>query len=101
MDTGTPTGMTEHKARTIEYSIIGFCLLALLFIFQPFSQLLFGVGAVMVVMGGLAFNLVPQCVPGRPVRAVVKTGVIVLIVFAVVVVLALVSAKLYGVWFVK
>ena len=98
---GNHAGMTEQKARTIEYSIIGFCLLALLFIFQPFSQMLFGIGAVMVVIGGLAFNLVPQCVPGRPLKSLVKTGFIVLIVFAVVVVLALASAKLYGIYFVK
>lgn len=98
---GNHTGMTEQKARTIEYCIIGFCLLALLLIFQPFSQMLFGIGAVMVVVGGLAFNLVPQCVPGRPFRALVKTGLIVLIVFAGVVVLALASAKLYGIYFVR
>lgn len=94
-------GMTARRARTIEYCIIGFCLIALLLIFQPFSQVMFGIGAVMVVLGGLAFNLVPQCVPGKPLRSVVKTGLVVLVVFAVVVALALASAKLYGIYFVK
>ena len=93
--------MTEKQARRIEYSIIGFCLVSLVFIFQPFSQTLFGMGAIGVVIGGLAFNLVPQCVPGKPLKAVIKTGWIVMIVFAVVVALALASAKLYGVFFVQ
>ena len=92
-------GMTAQQAKRLEYSIIGFCLLSLFLIFQPFSQLLFGFGAVMVVIGGLAFNLVPQCKPGTSIRTVLRTGLIVIVVFAVVVVLALASAKLYGIYF--
>ena len=65
------------------------------------ASILFGVGAVMVVLGGLLFNLVPQCYPGNSVSAVVKTGVIVAIVFSTVVVLALASANLYGIYFVR
>ncbi len=99
-DTNSDVGMTVVQAKRIEYSIIGFCLVALLLIFQPFSQFLFAFGAVMVVIGGLAFNLVPQCRPGKPFKAVLRTGLIVIVVFAVVVVLALASAKLYGIYFV-
>lgn len=90
--------MTAQQAKRLEFGIIGFCLFALILIFQPFSQLLFGFGAVMVVIGGLLFNLVPQCRQGTSVRAVLHTGFIVMIVFAVVVVLALGSAKLYGIY---
>lgn len=98
-DTKPDIGMTAVQAKRLEYSIIGFCLFALLLIFQPFSQLLFGLGAIMVVIGGLAFNLVPQCQAGIPLRSVLRTGMIVLVVFAVVVVLALASAKLYGIYY--
>ena len=100
-DTKPDVGMTAIQAKRIEYSIIGFCLLALLLIFQPFIQFLFALGAVMVVIGGLAFNLIPQCKAGTPFKAVLRTGRIVIIVFAVVVVLALASAKLYGIYFVR
>ncbi len=101
MDGSRSSAMSDRQAKGVEYSIIGFCILALLFIFQPFSQVLFGVGAVMVVVGGLAFNLIPQCVAGKPAKAVVKTALIVLATFAVVVLLALGSATLYGIYFVK
>ncbi len=91
-------GMTAQFAKRLEYGIIGFCLIALLLIFQPYSQFLFGFGAVMVVIGGLAFNLVPQCRPGKPIKTVLRTGLVVIVVFAVVVALALASAILYGVY---
>lgn len=94
-------GMSAKLAKRIEYSIIGLCLLALVFIFQPFSQSLFTLGSVLVVIGGLAFNLVPACVPGKPLKSVIKTGVIVIIVFVVVLVLALLFAQLYGMYFIK
>ncbi len=87
--------MSRRQARGIECSIIGLCLVALVLVFQPFSLLLYGVGAGLVVVGGLAFNLVPQCIPGRPLGAVIKVGLIVLGVLAVALALAVGSAYLY------
>ena len=49
-----------------------------------------------MVLGGLAFNLVPFCQPGRPARDLWKAAGIILIVFAVMLALALASAWLYG-----
>ena len=57
------SGMTRRQARTVEYSIIGLCIVAMVMIFQPFSLTLFSVGAGLVVLAGLAFNLVPFCRP--------------------------------------
>lgn len=91
-------GMSAATAKTIEYSIIGLCLLSLVLIFQPFSQPLYSIGAGLVVLGGLAFNLVPLCEPGRPLQSVVRAGLIVLAILVVVVILAITSAWLYGVY---
>ena len=94
-------GMSAATAKTIEYSIIGLCLLSLIMIFQPFNQLLYSIGAGLVVLGGLAFNLVPLCEPGRPLKSVVRAGVIVLVILVVVVILAVTSAWLYGIYLSK
>ena len=95
------TGMTVRQARAIEYSIIALCIVALVCIFQPFSQTVYGVGAGLVVLGGLAFNLVPQCRPGRPVRAVLKVALIVAIVLIVVITLAVALAFGYAAYLQK
>ena len=58
--------MTASQAKLAEYSIIGLCILALLMIFQPFAMPLYSVGAGLVVLGGLAFNLIPFCREGVP-----------------------------------
>ena len=71
------SGMSARTARTVENAIIGLCIAALVFVFQPFSKLLSGIGMGLVVLGGLAFNLVPLCEPGRPARSLVKAAVIV------------------------
>lgn len=89
------SGMSTRQARAIEFSIIALCVVALLLVFQPFSLGLYGIGAGLVVLGGLSFNLVPACVPGRPLRGVLKTAMIVLIVLLVAIVLAIGSAQLY------
>ena len=68
------TGMSEAQARTSEGLIIALCLLALFAIFQPFSLTLFSIGCGLVVLGGLAFNLVPFCEPGRPARDLWKAA---------------------------
>ena len=91
-------GMSETQARTAEGAIIALCLFALFAIFQPFSLALFSIGCGLVVLGGLAFNLVPFCQPGRPARDLWRAAGVILVVFAVVVVLALASAWLYGVY---
>lgn len=98
MSEGRAGGMTAAQAGTIEGLIIALCLLALFAIFQPFSLGLFSLGCVLVVVGGLAFNLVPLCQPGRPLRDVGKAALVILIVFVVVLLLALASAWLYGVY---
>lgn len=91
-------GMTRKQAKRIELGIIFTCLLALALIFQPFSKLLFSVGAVLVVVGGLAFNLVPMCVAGNKVSSVVRTAGIVALIFIIVLLLSMGSAQLYGVY---
>jgi len=91
-------GMTPRQAAAIRNSILGLCILSLALIFQPFSLTLFGVGAVLVVVGGLAFNLVPLCQPGRPLKSVVKAGIVVLTILVVVVALAIGSAELYAIF---
>jgi hypothetical protein len=91
-------GMTAKQAKRLELGIIALCLLALVMIFQPFSKLLFGIGAVLVVVGGLAFNLVPACVAGNKLSSVARSAGIVLLVFFVVTLLSIGSAHLYGVY---
>jgi hypothetical protein len=94
----TRRGMSAAKARRAEFAIIGLCLLSLILIFQPFSRLLYGIGAGLVVLGGLAFNLVPLCRPGVPAASLVRAGLIVLGLLLVVVALAIGSAFLYGLY---
>ena len=89
-------GMTPRQARAVERSIIGLCILALALIFQPFSLPLYGIGAGLVVLGGLAFNLVPLCRPGVPRKALLNAGVVVLALLLMVAALAIGSAYLYG-----
>jgi hypothetical protein len=93
-----PGGMSAGQARALERSIIGLSVLSLLLIVQPFSLTLFGVGAGLVVIAGLAFNLMPLCRPGVPVRRVVVAGLIVLAVLAGVILAALGSAQLYALY---
>ncbi|MCG8691566.1 MAG: hypothetical protein MI806_10195 [Minwuiales bacterium] len=94
-ESGSPSGMSVRQARGIEFSIVGLCVIALLLIFQPFSLTLFGIGAGLVVLAGLSFNLVPLCRPGRPISSVVKAGLVVLLVLLIVVLLGIGSAHLY------
>jgi hypothetical protein len=98
MNDGKAAGMTATQARTAEAAIIALCLVALFAIFQPFSLTLFSIGCGLVVLGGLAFNLVPFCEPGRPARELWKAALVIAIVFLVVLVLALTSAWLYGLY---
>lgn len=95
MSTGS---MSARAAGRVEAAIISLCLVSLVLIFQPFSKLASGVGMGLVVLGGLAFNLVPLCEPGRPARDLVRGAIVVTVVFAVVLGVALLSAYLYGVY---
>lgn len=91
-----PAGMSRRTAGTVEAAIIILCALALAFIVQPFSLALYGVGAGLVVLGGLAFNLVPFCRPGVPAGFLVRVAGIVLLILAIVVLLALGFTELYS-----
>ncbi len=99
----TKTGgrMSAATARRIERSIIALCLISLAFIFQPFSKLLYGIGAGLVVLGGLSFNLVPLCRPGKPLVSLVRAGGIVLVLFLTVAALAISMAHLYCIYLAK
>ena len=81
--------MSRRTARLIVLAIIALCLLALVFIFQPVWQPLYSAGCVMVVAGGLTFNLVPFANTQNPVRRVVRVGLIVLAILIVAVLIAL------------
>lgn len=100
-DVSPATGMSARAADALEFAIIGLCIVALVMIFQPFELLLFSIGCGLVFVGAMAFNLVPLAVPGVPVRSVVIAGLIVLLLLAVVIGLSILSAWLYGVYFVK
>jgi hypothetical protein len=89
-------GLSARQARTIESVIVGASVLALVLIFQPFSVTLFTLGAAAIVIVGLAFNLVPLCQPGKPVRALVTATIVIIVIFAIVTALALASAKIYA-----
>jgi hypothetical protein len=91
-------GMSAATARTIEYAIIALCVISLVMIFQPFSLTLYGIGAGLVVLGGLAFNLIPHCRPGVPLRWLVTVALIVLALLVVVFVLAVGTSYLYA-WY--
>jgi hypothetical protein len=91
-------GMTARQAATLEATIIGLCIVAMVLVFQPFSLALYGVGAGLVVLGALIFNLVPLARRGVPGRSVVKAGLVVLIAFLVIIGLAIGSAYLYGIY---
>jgi asparagine N-glycosylation enzyme membrane subunit Stt3 len=89
-------GMTSRQARTLEFGIVGASLLALVMIFQPFSLDLFTLGAAAIVIVGLAFNLVPMAQPGKRWRSIVIGIVVIVVVFAIVTLLSLGMAELYG-----
>ena len=89
-------GMSATTARTIEWAIIALCLASLVFVFQPVSPAFHAVGMVLVVVGALAFNLVPLCRPGRPAMGLVKVTAIIAVILAVAIGIAIGTAVLYG-----
>ena len=70
-------------------------------IFQPFSLSLFGLGCALVVLAGLGNNLLPLCQPGTTIQSIAFSALIVALAFCVVMLLSIVAAHLYGVWFVN
>ena len=98
IETPAQAGMTAGQAKAIEYAIVFVSVLSLILLFQPFSLTLYSIGAGLVVLAGLAFNLVPLCTPGRPLRSLLKGAVIIAIIFVIVTLLALGSALLYS-WY--
>jgi hypothetical protein len=91
-------GMSAATARSLEAAIIGLCVLALVLIFQPFSLTLYGIGAGLVVLGGLAFNLIPHCRPGVPLRWLLTVALIVLALLIAIFLLSLGSTYLYALY---
>jgi hypothetical protein len=94
-------GIGPAAAQRLEWSLIGIGIVALAFIFQPFSLALFGAGCALVVFAGLANNLLPLCEPGTTPRSLLVATVIVALTFFVVMILSIVAAYLYGVFFVN
>jgi len=95
------SGMSAATARKLEYSIIGLGVVALVMIFQPFSIMLFTIGAVLVVIAGLINNLLPLAQPGVPPRTVITVAMVVAMIFCIVLLVAIFAAYLYGVFFLK
>lgn len=86
--------MTPRTARIVTWSIIGFCLLALAMVFQPFWLPLYGAGCLMVIVGGLVFNLMPFATPQQPVWRLIKVMLIVLLILVVAVLATIGFVKL-------
>ena len=87
--------MTAAQAKWVERIIIGVCVLSILFIFQPFSIQLFGIGCVTVVIGALAFNLVPLCREGVSGKTLIRVSVLILVILGVAAALGVGTAFLY------
>lgn len=94
-------GLSPAGARRLEYAIIGLGVAALLLIFQPFDIALFTAGGVIVIVAALANNLLPLAQPGVPRRSVVKAAMIVAMIFCLVLLVAILAAHLYGLFFLK
>jgi hypothetical protein len=94
-------GMSREGALRLEYAIIALGIFALILIFQPFSLTLFAAGSVLVVIAGLANNLLPMAQPGVKVSSVVKVGMVVAMIFCIMLLIAITAAHLYGVFFLK
>jgi hypothetical protein len=93
--------LTPTAARTLEYSIIGLGVFALLMTFQPFDIALFPVGCALIVLAGLANNLLPLAQPGTSKRSLVTVAMVVAMIFCIVLLVAIVVAHLYGVFFLR
>ena len=79
----TREGLTKKQAKVVERIIVGFSILSLVFLFQPFSMTLYSIGCIAVVVGGLSFNLVPLCVEGVKTSQLIKIGLIIFLILMV------------------
>ena len=98
MQNRSTAGMSARQAKMIEYSIVAVSVLSLVLLFQPFSLALYSIGAGLVVLAGLAFNLVPLCTPGRTVASLVRAAVIIVVILFVVAALSMGSVELYAMY---
>ena len=89
-------GLTKKQAKVVERAIVGFSILSLVFLFQPFSMTLYSIGCVAVVIGGLSFNLVPLCVEGVKSSQLIKIGLIIFVILIIVALVAICSGYLYS-----
>lgn len=87
--------MTANQAKAIEWGIIALCLGSLIAIFQPWSLSVFSVGCVTVIIGGLAFNLIPFCRAGVQPRTLFKVVGIVVVILGIAALLGMGTALLY------
>lgn len=94
-------GLTPTAARTLEYSIIGLGVFALLMIFQPFNISLFTVGCALIVLAGLVNNFLPLAQPGVSKRSLVTVAMVIAMIFCIVLLAAIVVAHLYGAFFLR
>lgn len=95
------TGMSRGGALSLEVFIIGLGLVALIFIFQPFSLTVFAVGSGLVVLAGLLNNLLPLAQPGVQARSVFTVALVVAMIFCIVILVSITAAHFYGVFFLK
>jgi hypothetical protein len=91
-------GLSARQAAAVRGAIIGLCVLSLVFVFQPFWMPLYSIGAGLVVLGGLLFNIVPLCRRGVPAATLVRAAVIVLVSLVIVAALSIGAAFLYGLY---
>ena len=94
----TSVGLTKKQAKIVERIIVGFSILSLVFLFQPFSMTLYSLGCIAVVVGGLSFNLVPLCVEGVRASQLIKIAIIIFTILIIVAIAAIGSAELYS-WY--
>jgi len=94
----TSEGLTKKQAKLVERTIVGFSILSLVFLFQPFSMTLYSIGCIAVVAGGLLFNLVPLCVEGVKASQLIKVAIIIFTILIIVAIVAIGSAELYS-WY--
>jgi hypothetical protein len=81
--------MAPATARLVTWTVIGFCALALILIFQPFYKPLFGAGCLMVIAGGLVFNVMPFATPQHSIWRLAKVLAIVLGILAIAILVAI------------
>ncbi|MGI9355152.1 MAG: hypothetical protein ACR2PF_08350 [Rhizobiaceae bacterium] len=93
--------LTRHSALRLEFLVIGLGILALLMIFQPFSLTVFSLGCGLVVLAALANNLLPLAETGVPTRTIMFAATVVGLIFCTALLIAIASAHLYGVAFLK